>query len=249
MPEAKALKRRLAQRGIQAFLCDVPPGEDIARAVIHALHNCELAVILGTATYGTETKSSFSTFQELRYIFDRKIPYFLVKMCREFRDPEALFRLSSNISYYPWQPTGVERQCVPQALVDQIAQRLASVQRGGVASPASRGVATMSVPAASQRSGVDKYRSHAPSVASAAAAATSDTTSPASLVKWLESLSLSNFQPALQAAGAETLHDVQFAMSQGLLSADDFVAHGLTKIPIARFLHEAAKVGGRGREG
>lgn len=53
---------------------------------------------------------------------------------------------------------------------------------------------------------------------------------------------MSEFQPALQAVGARTLRDVQFATAQGVLTAEDFTAHGLTKIPIARFFYEAAKV-------
>lgn len=240
MEEAKAIKAQLARRGIQAFLCDVPPGEDIAAAVIQALHHCKLAIILGTATYGKKTASPCSTYQELRYI-DQHKPYFLVKMCHAFQEPEAIFRLPQDISFYPWQPIGDERKRVPVALVEQILQRLESVEAtvDGRSSQASS--AEQSASHASHTSSLSPpHALHGISPAAASGASSSD------LADWLASLSLSELQPALQAAGIRTLQHVQFAMSQGLLGADDFVAHGHAKIPVALFLHEAAKVKGGG---
>lgn len=231
MEEGKALQAELARHGIEAFLCDVAPGGDIARTVIYALDNCQLVVILGTVTYGEETASKFSTFNELRHIINEEKPFFLVKMCDRFAEAETRFHLSSNISYHPWQPAGAERTRVPSTLVDQIILRLASIQRG-VASSSSR-PATLTAPAAA------KTASHSPFAAATPAAADKRSID---LADWLASLSLTDFQPALQAVGAETLEDVQFAISDGFLSASDLTAQGLSKLRVARFLKEAAKV-------
>lgn len=139
MDPAKALKRALASRGITAFLCEVPPGMDIGRSVIHALTHCDLAIILGTPTYGAMTESGFSTYEELRHIMNENKPFFLVKMCSRFQEAETRFRLPAEISYYPWQPVGESRQHAPSMLVDAIVERLAEVQgHGSARTPAPR---------------------------------------------------------------------------------------------------------------
>ncbi|EGD81912.1 hypothetical protein PTSG_02597 [Salpingoeca rosetta] len=124
----RALERALEERGIKTFLCDVAPGDDIASAVIRALHGCRMAVILGTRTYGKRTATKFSTFEELRYIVNRSKPFFLVKMCDDFAEPEAQFRLSEDISYFPWTPDeGAPHVEVPAALVDEIVAKLKTI--------------------------------------------------------------------------------------------------------------------------
>lgn len=124
MEEAKALKVQLEKRHLRVFLCAVPEGESLADAIIGALHASSLVVILGTATYGQKTASSFSTYHELNYIVDNKKPMFLVKMCEEFVEPFAKFHLPSAIAYYPWRPmTPVERQNIPPELVERIVTR------------------------------------------------------------------------------------------------------------------------------
>jgi hypothetical protein len=101
-----------------------------------ALTHCKLAVILGTKTYGKKTTSGFSTFEELDYIFEVNKPFFLVKMCAEFEEPETLFRLPSRISYFPWHPASdAERRKLPPNLVDKVIKRLEKFtsHRGGPA--------------------------------------------------------------------------------------------------------------------
>jgi hypothetical protein len=126
MTEANALKTALEQRGKSVFLCDVEPGGDIAKAVINALDQAKLAVILGTKTYGEETTSKFSTYQELRYIIEQNKPFFLVKMCDRFVHRQTLFWLPDTVAYHPWQPkSAAERKWPPADLVEKIVQKLA----------------------------------------------------------------------------------------------------------------------------
>jgi hypothetical protein len=120
--EANILKSALEAKGISTFLCAVHPGGDIAREIVYALHNCQLAIIMGTKTYGKDTGIGFSTFEELRYIHKKK-PFFLIKMCEIFKEPETAFRLDDSVSYVQWFPG----RPLPDGLVTQILKRLASV--------------------------------------------------------------------------------------------------------------------------
>ena len=89
---------------MSAFLCEIPEGDDIARNVINALTKCEMVVIMGSKTYGKETSSRYSTFQELRFIDDERKPFFLIKMCDKFEEAETRFRLNDSIAFIKWMP-------------------------------------------------------------------------------------------------------------------------------------------------
>jgi hypothetical protein len=126
--EAEALKSALEARGISAFLCAVHPGGDICREVVNALHGCQLAIIMGTRTYGKDTGAGFSTFEELRFIHGQKKPFFLIKMCERFEEPETTFRLDSSVSYFQW----FSGRPMPNDLVPKILEKLTSI--GGISS-------------------------------------------------------------------------------------------------------------------
>jgi hypothetical protein len=135
--EAKVLKSALEAKGISTFLCDVRPGGDIASEIVNALDGCQLAIIMGTRTYGKDTGVGYSTFEELRFIHKR-IPFFLIKMCDEYDLPETTFRLGDAVSYFPWNPSS----SMPDDLVNQISERLASATHGS-SSPVTPQVATV----------------------------------------------------------------------------------------------------------
>eukprot|EP00051_Salpingoeca_urceolata_P013409 m.168449 g.168449 ORF g.168449 m.168449 type:complete len:559 (-) comp17788_c2_seq1:1603-3279(-) len=124
--EALAIKAALEARGATAFVCDVAPGEDIKRVVIHALDGCRLPVVLGTRTYGQETASTFSTHEEMEHIVSEhkkhRKPYFLVKMCEEFEVAAARFNFRDAISYFRWNSQ--ETPTPPAQLLDQIMAKL-----------------------------------------------------------------------------------------------------------------------------
>jgi len=96
---AEALKVELEAKGVSTFVCAVPVGESIAKQIIDNLMHCKLAVILGSETYGQQTDSPFSTYDELTALRDHKIPFFLVKTCAEFKEAHAKFHLPPSISY------------------------------------------------------------------------------------------------------------------------------------------------------
>jgi hypothetical protein len=124
--EATALKTALETRGISTFLCAVDPGGDICSEIVNALHACQLTIIMGTKTYGKNTRAGYSTFEELRFIINEPKPFFLVKMCDRFEEPETRFRLDSSVSYFPWAP-GLP---MPVDLVTKIVEKLSSVTHG-----------------------------------------------------------------------------------------------------------------------
>jgi hypothetical protein len=77
---------------------------------------------MGTKTYGKNTGVGFSTFEELRFIHTKK-PFFLIKMCEMFEEPETMFRLGDSISWFQW----ISERSMPDDLVDKIIEKLTSV--------------------------------------------------------------------------------------------------------------------------
>jgi WD40 repeat protein len=124
--EATALKTALEAKGISTFLCAVEPGGDICTEIVNALHACQLAIIMGTKTYGKNTRAGYSTFEELRFIINEPKPFFLVKMCNRFEEPETRFRLDSSVSYFPWAPG----HPLLADLVTKIVEKLSTVTSG-----------------------------------------------------------------------------------------------------------------------
>ncbi len=120
--EAKVLKSALEAYGISTYLCNVSPGDDIEDDIIDALENCQLAIIMGSLTYGQKTSSKFSTFEELQFIRNEK-PYFLIKMCDKFELGKTRFKIPESISYVQWPPG----TAIPDTVVPGIIQKLASI--------------------------------------------------------------------------------------------------------------------------
>ncbi|EGD79186.1 hypothetical protein PTSG_09915 [Salpingoeca rosetta] len=136
MEESEALKKALDKRGVPTFLCAVASGNSIADAVIEAIDECDLVVIMGTHTYGEKTDSKFSSREELEFIINDEKPFFLVKMCDRFKHAKTRFWLPPTIAYHPWQPQGAERSDPPGELVDAIIAKLKNVS--GVGAPATQ---------------------------------------------------------------------------------------------------------------
>jgi hypothetical protein len=74
----------LAAEGIPAFLCEVEVGGDVEKEVVQHVVRAPLVTVMGTRTYGKETTASFSAYQELRFVVERKKPIFLVTICHDF---------------------------------------------------------------------------------------------------------------------------------------------------------------------
>jgi hypothetical protein len=234
MPEAKALQAGLHARGVSAFLCDIPEGQDLANAVVMALTHCKLAVILGTKTYGQKTCSGFSTFEELRFIINEQKPHFLVKMCTEFEEAETRFRLSPDISYFPWQPgSDAERQRLPAGLVDKIIRRLQDVTQGrsGYVAPPVAAV------------GKGPATGGAPAHSAGAAPETNSAAVVHDLGQWLRAVQLDEFEPVLRKFGAVDAHDVKMGFAEGDITKEMLEAEGLKPLRISRLQRKASEVG------
>jgi hypothetical protein len=115
--EATALKQVLAAAGVPSFQCAVEVGGDVEKEVVKYISSAPLVIIMGTKTCGKETKASFSTCQELRFVVERNIPIFLIKMCDDFEEPFAQFHLPMTISHFPWIVGGVGRVCRKSGLL------------------------------------------------------------------------------------------------------------------------------------
>ena len=68
--EMVALKARLAERGLKVFLCDEAPGVNLKRTIFSAFSAADLAIIAASATYGRQTTSGFSTYEEMNFLQD-----------------------------------------------------------------------------------------------------------------------------------------------------------------------------------
>ena len=119
LPLASALKEALAKRGLRLFVCTEPAGECITTNLI----GCKMALILGSQTYGKQTASVFSTYDELETIADSKKPFFLVKTCAHFTEPSALLHLRPSIPYHSVIVDPMDPAKFDTALVDAIVDK------------------------------------------------------------------------------------------------------------------------------
>ena len=68
--------------GIQeAFICDPQAGDDLFSEISNKITDCDLAVIMGTLTYGKHTSSICSTYREMKHIMHERKPVVVLKMC------------------------------------------------------------------------------------------------------------------------------------------------------------------------
>lgn len=220
-----ALQEDLEKLGLKVFLCNVEPGDDIAATVIRALSECKLAVILGTRTYGQKTESGFSTFEELRFIFEENKPFFLVKMCDKFDVVETRFRLTSDISYYRWRPQSPSER--PPA---QLSQRI--IAKLGLSSEA-KAKRRLSVgdKSLSEGSGAE---GHAVGPVSDGAGGPS-----ASLLSWLALHKLDSLARALADLEIESVEDAIYAVKKGWVTEEQLVSRGVKRLRAQRFLDSA----------
>ncbi|EGD76947.1 hypothetical protein PTSG_07288 [Salpingoeca rosetta] len=126
----KLLQRELEQvHGLDVFLCDVKPGGNMEEEIITALAVCDLAVIMGTKTYGKKTPSTFSTFEELRFITTERKPFFFIKMCERLEESFARFHLPDSISFFQWIPASrdPESMSLPHDLAPAIVDKLTHI--------------------------------------------------------------------------------------------------------------------------
>lgn len=131
LTEAKALKLALESRGCRVYLCEVAVGESIPGDISRALVSSRMAIIMGTRNYGQKTDCTFSTHNELQYILGQKMPFFLIKMCDKFAEPETTLSLPTSISFFPWLPaTEADRHNVPAQLVEKFMAKLQKIQDG-----------------------------------------------------------------------------------------------------------------------
>lgn len=129
--QATALKQVLEMRGLDVFLCEVAPGGNIKKVIVKAIDEAKMVIVLGTRTYGMETESSFSTFNEMEFFVAEQKPFFLLKMCHRFAEAVTRFNFANTVSYYEWLPEGDRGQgsndAVPADLVTQIIKKCSDI--------------------------------------------------------------------------------------------------------------------------
>ena len=123
--EMVALKAALAKRGLHVFLCDEAPGVDLKRTIFEAFGAADLAIIAASATYGRQTTSGFSTYEEMNFLQTERKPYFLLKMTKSPGDSweEIETRATYNMDVWEYWAPGAP---IPEGLIDKIVAKLGS---------------------------------------------------------------------------------------------------------------------------
>eukprot|EP00912_Choanoflagellata_sp_UC4_P000282 UC4_evm1s179 len=124
-PQANAIKKELAARGISAYVCKVESGDNIMKDIMKNLKAAKLAIIMGSRTYGAKGSSNFSTQNELEFIMNPNYgkPFYLIKMCDVFEEAMAQMLLPDSISYDVWMPG----KPMPSDLIDKIVKKFKGV--------------------------------------------------------------------------------------------------------------------------
>jgi fibronectin type 3 domain-containing protein len=110
---------------VSTYLCMTQFGDDLLTEISHAIEDCELAVIMGSETFGEKTDGYFSTLDELKAIKSEEKPIFLIKMCERFRYAETRYCFPKSFLYFLWQP----HTNMPNDLVDSILDKIAFPHR------------------------------------------------------------------------------------------------------------------------
>ena len=245
LPAALALRDSLRLEGVRVFVCEVPPGDDIASTVMDQLHGCRMVIVMGTATYGKKTAAKFSTFEELRFIIDENKPFFLIKMCDAFKEHKTRFWLPSTVSYYMWQPD-MDNVVVPAALVKDILAKLNSIHVNGAGvGGRAYSVTTLDnhnvavIPSAAMSNAVAGGGAAATGAATGGSAvAGSGAVVDDELTAWLSKIDLKEMMAPLCALGVVSMKKLQGAVQRNFLSAEMLKQHGAKPIPAVQFIDE-----------
>ena len=100
-------KAALVAKSYEVFLCDEAAGVDLMRTITSAFSHCELVIVAATKTYGKQTTSGFSTYEEMNFFVTSKTPYFLIKMTEtpgdRWEEDATNFNFSTAVWEY-WKP-------------------------------------------------------------------------------------------------------------------------------------------------
>ncbi|XRB24114.1 SAP domain-containing protein [Pseudoscourfieldia marina] len=122
--DAKILKQRLEERGFRVYLASVKSGDDIADDIVQNFVAAKLIVVFGSYSYGDPGTSWFGTDKELRWLLKKRKPYFLIKMCTDFKHEWVDLAIPSSVSYEMWEP-GTP---LKDDLVDKIVEKLRGIE-------------------------------------------------------------------------------------------------------------------------
>ena len=79
----------LDNAGRKCLITEETPGVDVMENVLDAFDECKVAIIFGTESYGERGDATFSSKEELEFIMKEEMPFFLIKRCKNFKDPLA----------------------------------------------------------------------------------------------------------------------------------------------------------------
>jgi len=80
----KAVKRRLEERRIPAYMVQAQVGQSFAELAWIGLSRAKGMVAFCTSDYGAYTGAGYETFHELEYAHDHQLQIFPIRLCEEW---------------------------------------------------------------------------------------------------------------------------------------------------------------------
>lgn len=120
MAQAQSLRKELlAKKRINAIIVNTENSESIFKVVVDNISQATIVVIFGTEDYGEDTGTGYSSYDELTYIRESRKPFFLIKMCENFKYASTQFRLPNSLMAARWDIG----QPVSEEMLEQISRR------------------------------------------------------------------------------------------------------------------------------
>lgn len=118
--EAEALRDALVPLGLSVVVTNNEStkenDDEVTERITKDLKISKFVVIFGTSDYGDKVFETFSSKDELKLITQKKIPFYLVKMCASFNDPFTSFRIPATTPTTPW----TAGESMPDTLLDEV---------------------------------------------------------------------------------------------------------------------------------
>lgn len=138
MAVAFALRDQLRALGHSVVLIDAKNGDDVFHMVTEAIVRAALVLIIGSEDYGEKTQCGFSSYQELKFVWNAGRPFFVLQLCENFKQPAALFTIGNGAIFsHRYRPvltaTNELDPPLPPSLVPEIQEAHRKVLSGFVA--------------------------------------------------------------------------------------------------------------------
>lgn len=101
--EAKLVQSELASLGKPTIIINTDIGGSLLDDVVQSLKASKVVIIFATDDYGEQTQSIYSSRSELVHVKETGKPFFLIKMCDEYKIETTKFLLPDTYAFIKWK--------------------------------------------------------------------------------------------------------------------------------------------------